>query len=425
MCRVPELGLGPFVRGVAGRVERGSAELPTFVHCIELEIERRLAVWAQQSWLRELHHALQCLETRVGGLHPPAHEFNRQEAAAYLDVRFAAPGRPGGADVVVGVLAGPDDRAVAHPAGDLERQARGGRHRGDIALGCDGITVDGSRGPYGHVLSLGHVQRVVVRIELLDLHPFDHRVEGVRPLEQQVERFLHGPQPVGARDRHGLRRPPAPRRERLRRPHRERDVVGPRGRDAHGGGGEELTARQQVGHVETPGKVRVRRLRGRAGPVNLLPVDFADPPSLRGVVRGILGVAMALSGLALVVVSIGAGHIEWRLAALVLALWGAWGFFDSLFGWVLEPLGQFVGNALTGGGMPGGTVITIQDETVMLERLVDADPPPPPHRVVLAGIRLAEIYRTHEHDAAKGEAVIARLISRYPDAPELKYVRPA
>ena len=171
--------------------------------------------------------------------------------------------------------------------------------------------------------------------------------------------------------------------------------------------------------------MRVRRLRGRAGPVNLLPVDFADPPSLRGVVRGILGVAMALAGLALVVVSIGAGHIEWRLAALVLALWSAWGFFDSLFGWVLEPLGQFVGNALTGGVMPGGTAITIQDETVMLERLVDADPPPPPHRVVLAGIRLAEIYRTHEHDAAKGEAVIARLISRYPDAPELKYVRPA
>src|SRR5207247_10553970 len=93
----PELGLGAVVRGVAGRVERGSAELPTFVHCIELEIERRLAVWAQQSWLRELHHALQCLETRVGGLHPPAHEFNRQEAAAYLDVRFAAPGRAGGA----------------------------------------------------------------------------------------------------------------------------------------------------------------------------------------------------------------------------------------------------------------------------------------------------------------------------------------
>src|SRR5205809_7429353 len=116
MGRVPELGLGAVVRGVAGRVERGSAELPTFVHCIELEIERRLAVWAQQSYLRELHHALQCLEPRVGGLHPPAPELNREEAAAYLDVRFAAPGRTRRADLVIGVLAGPDDRPVANPA---------------------------------------------------------------------------------------------------------------------------------------------------------------------------------------------------------------------------------------------------------------------------------------------------------------------
>src|SRR2546426_12549321 len=54
------------------------------------------------------------------------------------------------------------------------------------------------------------------------------------PLEQQVERFLHGPQPVGARDRHGLRRPPAPRRERLRRSHRGRGI----GRAAGRGRGE-------------------------------------------------------------------------------------------------------------------------------------------------------------------------------------------
>ena len=94
--------------------------------------------------------------------------------------------------------------------------------------------------------------------------------------------------------------------------------------------------------------MRVRRLRRRAGPVNLLPVDVTDPPSGRAVVRGILGAAIVLAGLALVVVSVAAGHIEWRLVALVLALWGAWGFFDSLFGWVLEPLGQFVGNVLTG-----------------------------------------------------------------------------
>jgi hypothetical protein len=125
-----------------------------------------------------------------------------------------------------------------------------------------------------------------------------------------------------------------------------------------------------------------------------------------------------------VVVFFGSGHLEWRLVALVLALWGAWSVFDSVFGAVVEPLGRFLGNALTGGAMPGGTAITIDQETAMLEHLLDADPPAVPHRVALAGIRLAEIYRTHQHDAAKADALLDRLVTRYPDAPELKYVRP-
>jgi len=169
------------------------------------------------------------------------------------------------------------------------------------------------------------------------------------------------------------------------------------------------------------------------GAVNLLPshgrpnvptVDFADPPSLRGVMRGILGAALALAALALVVVSIGTRHIEWRLLTFVLTLWAAWSFFDGLFATVVEPLGRFMTNALTGGAMPGGTTITIDQETAMLEHLVQVDPPPPPHRVVLAGIRLAEIYRTHQHDTAKADALIGRLVARYPEAPELQYVRP-
>ena len=154
-------------------------------------------------------------------------------------------------------------------------------------------------------------------------------------------------------------------------------------------------------------------------------MDFADPPSLRGVMRGILGAALALAGLALVVVSASTRHIEWRLVTLVLTLWAAWSFFDGLFGTLVEPLGRFMTNALTGGSMPGGATITIDQETAMLEHLVQAaEPPSPPHRVVLAGIRLAEIYRTHQHDAAKAEALIAALVERYPDAPELQYVRP-
>ncbi|HEV2750835.1 MAG TPA: hypothetical protein VGV12_09970 [Gemmatimonadales bacterium] len=153
-------------------------------------------------------------------------------------------------------------------------------------------------------------------------------------------------------------------------------------------------------------------------------MDFADPPSLRGVMRGILGAALGLAGLALVVVSASTRHIEWRLVTLVLTLWAAWSFFDALFGTLVEPLGRFMANALTGGSMPGGATITIDQETTMLEHLVRAEPPPPPHRVVLAGIRLAEIYRTHQHDTAKAEALIAHLAERYPDSPELQHVRP-
>jgi len=153
-------------------------------------------------------------------------------------------------------------------------------------------------------------------------------------------------------------------------------------------------------------------------------VDFADPPSLRGVMRGILGAALALGCIALVAVSISTRHIEWRLVSLVLTLWAAWSFFDGLFGTLVEPLGRFLSNALTGGAMPGGTTITIDQETEMLEHLVHSEPPPLPHRVVLAGIRLAEIYRTHQRDPAKAEALIDRLLERYPEAPELQYVRP-
>ncbi len=162
------------------------------------------------------------------------------------------------------------------------------------------------------------------------------------------------------------------------------------------------------------------------GSPNVPTVNFDDPPSPRAVVRGILGGATLLVAIALVVVSAGSGRIEWKLVTLTLTLWGAWSFFDTLFGSLVEPLGRFVENALTGGDMPGGegAGITIELETATLERLLAADPPPPAHRAILAGIRLAEIYRTHLHDAAKADALITRLATRYPDAPELRYVRP-
>ena len=90
---------------------------------------------------------------------------------------------------------------------------------------------------------------VVVGIELLDLHAFDHRVERVGALHQHVERFLHGAQTVRARDRDGLRRPARLRREGARRPHRMRNSHHRTRRNAARGGPQELATRHRLGHA--------------------------------------------------------------------------------------------------------------------------------------------------------------------------------
>jgi hypothetical protein len=135
--------------------------------------------------------------------------------------------------------------------------------------------------------------------------------------------------------------------------------------------------------------------------------------------HGILGSATLLAVLALLFVLIATRQVPWRLVALTLSLWGAYGFFDALTGGVVEPLGRFFQGQLAGGDMPGETRITIEQETALLERLLTGDPPPNAHRAALAGIRLAEIYRTHDHAPEKADALLAELAARYPAAPEL------
>ncbi len=107
--------------------------------------------------------------------------------------------------------------------------------------------------------------------------------------------------------------------------------------------------------------------------------------------------------------------------ALVGALWILWGVFHDVVGFIVQPLANLLGGALTGTADAGPPLtIDIDRETAMLERLV-ADPPPVPHREILAGVRLAEIYRTHQHDPSKSAALLARLRAKYPDAPELRH----
>lgn len=149
--------------------------------------------------------------------------------------------------------------------------------------------------------------------------------------------------------------------------------------------------------------------------------DPSDPPSPLAVVRAALGVALVVATVILGVLYFDTGHLDSHFVALVAALWLFWGVFHDLLALLVQPLAAILGAELTGGQDPGPPLrIDIERETEMLELLV-ANPPPVPHREILAGIRLAEIYRTHQHDLSKSDALLARLRAKYPEARELRH----
>lgn len=148
-----------------------------------------------------------------------------------------------------------------------------------------------------------------------------------------------------------------------------------------------------------------------------------DPPDPRRIVRGIFGLALVAAASVLVVAFVTTGRVQWKLVALMLTLWAVWSFFSGLMDTLFVPLGRFLAGALGGGVVLSGPPISIEEETASLEHLLQG--PLPPHREILAGIRLAEIYRTHQRVDAKADAVIDRLLAKYPDAPELRFVRRA
>lgn len=117
---------------------------------------------------------------------------------------------------------------------------------------------------------------------------------------------------------------------------------------------------------------------------------------------------------------------DWRALALAGAAWTLWGVMSGLLDGVASPLATLVANLVTGGSVGVGDTapaVTIDEEMAALERRLGQNASS--HHRIIAGIRLAEIYRTHQHDAAKADALIAQLCAQYPDAPELRFVRGA
>jgi hypothetical protein len=138
-------------------------------------------------------------------------------------------------------------------------------------------------------------------------------------------------------------------------------------------------------------------------------LDASDPPSPPAVARGFARAAavVALGAFGYQWLTTGSG--DWKLVAFA-------GLVLALNDVVATYLGM-AGAALS--RMFHGSAITLDDEIADLEMRL-ADPALPAEREIPAALRLAEIYRKYRHDSRRAEALVGRVRTKYPDAPELR-----
>lgn len=145
-------------------------------------------------------------------------------------------------------------------------------------------------------------------------------------------------------------------------------------------------------------------------------VDPREPQDPRAALRRIVG-GVALVAWVLAALSWwSSGSIDWAVVGFAGAMLTAFSFLTTIVD-TLADLGRFIGNQLTGNVALPVPQDTIDDQTARLERLLAQ--PLERHREILIGIRLAEIYRTHQLDEGKSAALLERLRAKYSDAPEL------
>lgn len=141
-----------------------------------------------------------------------------------------------------------------------------------------------------------------------------------------------------------------------------------------------------------------------------------DPPSPLTVFRRIIGGAVVLATIAVLVELLATGDLEWQLVTLAVALWTLWGAGAEAYDRLLEPFGRFLWGQLH------GRQITLDDEIADLQQRL-ADENLPPDREILAGVRLAEIYRRYRADLPRAVELLDRLLLKYPDSRELRVAR--
>ena len=99
------------------------------------------------------------------------------------------------------------------------------------------------------------------------------------------------------------------------------------------------------------------------------------------------------------------------------ALWWLW---DSVWDYLLGPLGDWFGGLITGTfGEEDAPGLTADDTIRMLEDHLHGDGVPR-HVQIQSALRLEELYRLARKDPAKADAVIRMARDRWPDAPELQ-----
>src|SRR5574341_14358 len=155
----------------------------------------------------------------------------------------------------------------------------------------------------------------------------------------------------------------------------------------------------------------------RRGMGSYVPSVSYEPPSPLAILRGFFGVALVVTILALFIEFIRIGGLNWKLVSLTLLLWAMWGFAADAYRLVVAPLAGFLNRALF-----TGRAITLDDETQFLEQRL-RDPRLEPEHEILSGIRLAEIYRQYQFNRPKAEALLDRLLLKYPDSRELQIAR--